>query len=109
MTPRLPAFARMGEAFSRRLGNIRASFRIAGTVGDPVAVIVRQTREPGEVEEFGQSVEAVSQSVSVAAALVPGLQSQRDAMIIAANIYPIRNISDDGRAMLRLTIEGDLP
>lgn len=102
MTYRPLLFQEMGRQFSAAFGNCDAVFTIAGVVGLPVRVIVRSVRVNNEAEESGHGVEAVIDNVSVAAAAVPGLTSQRDAVTIGGRLYPIRNIEDDGRAMLKL-------
>lgn len=108
MIDRPERFARMGEAFGRAFGNADGVFRINGVSGNPVRIIARKTRLTDEAEESGHGVEAVIDSVSVAATDVPGLTSQRDAVTIDGQLYPIRNIEDDGRAMLKLFFVGKL-
>lgn len=102
MTYRPRLFAEVGQQFADAFGNCDGVFTIAGVVGDPVRVIARQVRVTNEVEESGHGVEAAIDSVSVAAVDVPGLTSQRDAVTIDGHLYLIRNIEDDGRAMLKL-------
>lgn len=108
MIDRPKRFARMGAAFGRAFGNADGVFRIDGVAGDPVRIIARTVQGIDEAEESGQGVEAKIDSVSVAALAVPGLTSQRDAVTIDGVLYPIRNITDDGRAMLKLTLKGKL-
>lgn len=108
MIDRPARFARMGAAFSRAFGNADGVFRINGVSGEPVRIIARKQQLLDVAEESGQDVEATMDSVSVSALAVPGLTSQRDAVTIDGILYSIRNIEDDGRAMLKLTFREKL-
>lgn len=108
MIDRPERFARMGAAFGRAFGNADGIFTIAGATGGPVRIVARKIRETNLAEESDQGVEGVIDSVSVAADAVPGLTSQRDTVEIGGVSYPIRNIADDGRAMLKLLLQGNL-
>lgn len=108
MIDRPARFARMGAAFGRAFGNADGIFRINGVTGQPVRIIARKQRALNITEEGDQDVEAVLDSVSVQALAVPGLTSQRDAVTIDGVLYGIRNIEDDGRAMLKLTFREKL-
>lgn len=108
MIDRPERFARMGAAFGRAFGNADGIFRINGVTGQPVRIIARKQRALNIAEESDQDVEALLDSVSVHAVAVPGLTSQRDAVTIDGVLYSIRNIEDDGRAMLKLTFREKL-
>ncbi|WP_421581129.1 head-tail joining protein [Shinella sp. M31] len=108
MIDRPERFARMGAAFGRAFGNADGIFRIDGVIGKPVRIIARKMRVTDFAEESDQDVEATLDSVSVSALAVPGLTSQRDAVTIDGVLYGIRNIEDDGRAMLKLTFREKL-
>lgn len=98
----------MGSAFSRAFGNATAIFTINGVAGLPVPIILRNGRDLDEGEEQGQSLEARTYSLAVAASLVPGLASQRDVMTFEGTVYPIVNHTDDAHAMLRVFVRGDI-
>ncbi|UTV37640.1 hypothetical protein MYG64_04805 [Ensifer adhaerens] len=109
MSRRPEPFARMGPKFARAFGNVAAVFTIDGVVS-PKAVrgIFRVWRGVDLVDEADQAVEGTTHVLSVAAADVPGLESQRDHVTFDGVTYPIINVSDDARAMLKLSLSGDI-
>lgn len=109
MSRRPEVFARMGPKFARAFGNVDAVFIIAGVVS-PKAVrgILRVWRDVELMEEVDQAVEGTTHLLAVAAADVPGLESKRDTVAIDGVTYPIINVSDDARAMLKLSLSGDI-
>ena len=109
MSRRPEPFARMGPKFARAFGNVDALFTISGVVG-PKAVrgILRVWRDVELMEEVAQAVEGTTHVLSVAATDVLGLESKRDSVSIDGVTYPIINVSDDARAMLKLSLSGDI-
>jgi hypothetical protein len=101
-------FQKMGSAFSRAFGNADAIFTIDGVQGLPVRIILRNGVSLDVADEQGQDIEAKTYSLSVAAADVIGLASLRDSMTFEGNTYSIRNHDDDGHAMLRIFVTGDI-
>jgi len=101
-------FQKMGSAFSRAFGNAEAIFTIDGVQRPPVRIILRNGVSLDIGEEQGQDVEAKTYSLSVAAADVAGLTSLRDTMMFEGNTYGIRNHDDDGHAMMRIFVMGDI-
>jgi len=99
----------MGPKFAKAFGNVDAVFTIAGVVS-PKAVrgIFRVWRDVELMEEVDQAVEGTTHVLSVAATDVPGLESQRDHVTVDGVTYPIINVSDDARAMLKLSLSGDI-
>lgn len=107
--PRPPLFEGMGHAFTGALGNVDALFIVNGVqLPKPVTVILRQRRDIGLAEEAGQSVEGTYHTMAVDAALVPELVSGRDRVIIQGEAFTIGNRLDDGRAMLRFVLDGNI-
>ncbi|ANK73607.1 hypothetical protein FA04_13850 [Ensifer adhaerens] len=109
MIRRPEIFARMGSKFAKAFGNVDAVFTIAGVVS-PKAVrgILRVWRDVELMEEVDQAVEGTTHLLAVAATDVPGLESRRDTVAIDGVTYPIINVSDDARAMLKLSLSGDI-
>lgn len=112
-------FRRMGAAFEKAFGNVDAVFTIAGVDRPPVRAILRKWREIDLAEDLGQAVEGTTHLLSVAADSVAGLMSQRDSVIIheldrngvrtgVSAAFEIRDNSDDGRAMVRIHLSGDI-
>ncbi len=101
-------FQKMGSAFSRALSNAEAIFTIDGVQSLPVRIILRNGVSLDVGEEQGQDIEAKTYSLAVAAADVAGLTSLRDSMTFEGNIYRIRNHDDDGHAMMRIFVTGDI-
>lgn len=112
-------FARMGPAFDKAFGNVDAVFTIAGVERPAVRAILRKWREIDLVEDLGQAVEGTTHLLSVAADKVPGITSQRDSVTIheldrngvrtgTSATFEIREHSDDGRAMVRIHLSGDI-
>ncbi|AMM84247.1 hypothetical protein [Martelella sp. AD-3] len=103
-------FAGMGEAFAGTFGNVDCRFTIAGVVlADPVRGILRQKRELELADEFGrQDVEAITHVLSVPAAGLEELEGERDSVTIDGTAYGIRNVTDDGRAILKVWLRGDI-
>lgn len=119
MSLRPAVFDRMGPAFLRGFGNAEAVFTIAGTARNPVKAIVRQWREPDMMEAEGQAVEGASHVVAVASGDIAGLVSQRDSVTLhildksgartgVTVAGKIRNQAEDGRAMTKLWIKGNI-
>ncbi|SOC47088.1 hypothetical protein SAMN05892877_1273 [Rhizobium subbaraonis] len=112
-------FRRMGAAFEKAFGNVDAVFTIAGVDRPPVRAVLRKWREIDLVEDLGQAVEGTTHLMSVSAENVAGLMSQRDSVIIHeldrngartgdSAAFEIRDHSDDGRAMVRIHLSGDI-
>lgn len=112
-------FARMGAVFDRAFGNVDAVFTIAGVAGPAVRAILRKWREIDLAEDLGQAVEGTTHLLSVSADKVAGIASQRDSVTIheldrngvrtgVSAMFEIRDHSDDGRAMVRLHLSGDI-
>ena len=109
MTRRPEIFARMGPKFAKAFGNVDAVFTIAGVVSpNAVRGILRVWRDVELMEEVDQAVEGTTHVLSVAAIDVLGLESKRDSVSIDGVAYPIINVSDDARAMLKLSLSGDI-
>lgn len=108
MTRRPEIFARMGPKFARAFGNVDAVFTIEGVVRPKVRGVLRVWREVDLVEEVSQAVEGTTHLLSIAATDAPGLESQRDTVTIDGVTYPIINVEDDARAMLKLFLSGDI-
>lgn len=108
MTRRPEIFARMGPKFARAFGNVDAVFTIGGVVRPKVRGVLRVWREVDLVEEVSQAVEGTTHFLSIAATDAPGLESQRDTVTIDGVTYPIINVEDDARAMLKLFLSGDI-
>lgn len=119
MNLRPAIFEAMGEHFTAAFSNAEAEFTIAGTRRPAVRCILRQWRDADLVEAEGQAVEGTSHLLSVSSGAVAGLVSQRDRV----DLYPldalgartgdviacaIRNHADDGRAMTKIWLEGNL-
>ena len=105
--------------FVRAFGNAEAVFTVDGSDRPPVRCILRQWRDTDLAEDMGQAVEGTTHLLSVAAAQVPNLVSQRDSVTVfvtdrnGARIddgthYEIKTHEDDGRAMLRIFLTGDI-
>lgn len=109
MSRRPDVFSRMGPKFAKAFGNVDTVFTINGVAG-PKAVrgILRVWRDVELMEEVDQAVEGTTHVLSVAATDVPGLESKRDSVSIDGVTYPIINVSDDARAMLKLSLSGDI-
>lgn len=112
-------FARMGTAFDAAFGNVDAAFTIDGVARPAVRAILRQWREIDLAEDLGQAVEGTTHLLSLAADKVAGLESQRDSVTIheldrngvrtgVTATFEIRDRSDDGRAMVRIHLSGDI-
>lgn len=103
-------FAGMGEAFAGTFGNVDCRFTIDGAVQpEPVRGILRQKRELELADEFGrQDVEAITHVLSVPASGLEELEGERDSVTIDGTAYGIRNVTDDGRAMLKIWLRGDI-
>ncbi|SOC38988.1 hypothetical protein SAMN05892877_105364 [Rhizobium subbaraonis] len=112
-------FAHMGAAFDDAFGNVDAAFTIDGVQRPAVRAILRKWREIDLVDDLGQGVEGTTHLLSVAAGKVSGLESQRDSVIIheldrngvrtgVNAAFEIRDHSDDGRAMARIHLSGDI-
>ncbi len=109
MSRRPSLFAGMGAEFSDTFGNVDAVFTINGVVSPKVVRgIFRVWRGVDLVDEADQAVEGTTHVLSIAATDVPGLESQRDTVVIDGVAYPIINVSDDARAMLKLSLSGDI-
>ena len=104
------AFSGMGSAFAGAFGNVDCRFTIDGvSLQDTVRGILRQKRELGLADEYGrQDVEAVTHVLSVPATDLEALESERDQVEIEGTIYGIRNVTDDGRAMMKIWLRGDI-
>lgn len=101
-------FQKMGPAFSRAFGNATAIFTIGGVPGPSVPIILRNGRDLDEGDEQGQGLEVRTYSLGVAAVHAPGLTSQRDTLLFDGKVYSVRNHIDDGHAMLRIFVTGDI-
>ena len=101
-------FARMGAAFQRAFGNADAIFTIDGVAGEEVRVILRVMRTDDLAEEGVVGVEGTVHAISVPAEAVPGITSGRDSVVIAGTQYGIGNRLEDGRAMARFILDGDI-
>ncbi|KSV64060.1 hypothetical protein N185_35420 [Sinorhizobium sp. GW3] len=99
----------MGPKFARAFGNVDAVFTINGVASPrPVRGILRVWRDVELMDEVDQAVEGTTHVLSVAGTDVPGLESKRDSVSIDGVTYPIINVSDDARAMLKLSLSGDI-
>ncbi|MGV0817124.1 head-tail joining protein [Martelella sp. AMO21009] len=107
---RPPQFSNMGAGFVSAFGNVDCVFTVDGVdQSASVRGILRQKRELEIAGEFGdQDVEAVTHVLSVAAVGLEALEAQRDSVTIAGTTYDIKNQMDDGRAMLKLYLTGDI-
>ncbi|TCT34704.1 head-tail joining protein [Martelella mediterranea] len=103
-------FAGMGPAFAAALGNVDCRFTIDGVLQPETSRgILRQKRELEFADEYGrQDVEAVTHVLSVPATGLEKLESERDQVEIDDASFDIRNITDDGRAMLKIWLRGDI-
>ena len=108
MIPRPAPFAGMAGAITRALGNADAVFTIGGVALDPVRVLFRRERVVDLAEDAGFGVEGMVHTLAVDATAVPGITSGRDTVTIAGSTYGIGNRLDDGRAMMRFILDGDV-
>ncbi|WP_026616387.1 head-tail joining protein [Ensifer aridi] len=108
MTRRPAMFERMGPKFASAFGNVDAVFTIAGVAQPAVRAILRVWRETDLAEEQDQAVEGTTHLLAVPASKAPGLTSQRDSVTIDGATYQVINIDDDARAMLRISLSGDI-
>ncbi|RVG29749.1 hypothetical protein [Sinorhizobium meliloti] len=108
MTPRPAMFERVGPKFAKAFGDAEAVFTVDGVARPAVRVILRVWRETDLAEEQEQAVEGTTHLLAVAASAVPGLASQRDSVAIGGVTYQVINIDDDARAMLRISLAGDI-
>jgi hypothetical protein len=108
MSRRPSLFEGMGADFADAFGNVDAILTIAGVVRPKVRGGLRVWREVDLVEEVSQAVEGTTHVLSIAATDAPGLESQRDTVTIDGVTYPIINVEDDARAMLKLFLSGDI-
>ena len=104
-----PLFAGVGAAFTATFGNVDCLFTIDGVQRTkPVRGILRQKRAIDLGEDEGQGVEGTVHTLKVNATDVPGLVSERDSVVIDGTTYEVGNVEDDGRAMLRIVLSGDI-
>ncbi len=119
MSFRPALFERMGAAFARSFGNVDCVFTIDGAERASVRGILRQWRDIDLGDELAQPVEGTTHLLSVASSEVPGLVSQRDSVTIFATDstgkridngipFDVKNHEDDGRAMLKIYLTGDI-
>lgn len=119
MSLRPAVFERMGPQFVRSLGNVDCEFTIGGVLMPSVRGILRQWRDVDLAEDLSQAVEGTTHLLSVATSNTVGLVSQRDSVTIfmtapdgrrldAGTFYEVRNHTDDGRAMLKIYLKGDI-
>jgi len=103
-------FAGMGPAFAGAFGNVDCRFTIDGLMQpETCRGLLRQKRELELADEYGrQDVEAVTHVLSVPATGLEDLESERDQVEIDGKAYAIRNLTDDGRAMLKIWLRGDI-
>ena len=104
------AFCGMGPAFAATFGNVDCRFTVDGEVQpETCRGILRQKRELELADEYGrQDVEAVTHVLSVPATGLEALESERDQVEIDGEAYAIHNLTDDGRAMLKIWLRGDI-
>ncbi len=108
MIARPAAFERMAGSFQRAFGNVDAIFTIDGVRGDRVRAILRQRREDDLAEDGTVGVEGMTHVLSVPAETVQGIASQWDSVEIDGRTYGIGNRVDDGRAMMRFLLSGNI-
>jgi hypothetical protein len=109
MSFRPALFSPLGDAFAQAFGNVDCLFTINGVAqASTVRGILRQTRAVDLGQDEGQAVEGTRHTLKVAASSVPGLTSDRDSVAIGGITYPVGNIEDDGRSMLRIVLDGDI-
>lgn len=110
ITYRPAIFADLGASFVDNFGNVDVVPVIDGQQKTAVRGILRQFREADLADPFGQSVEGVTHKLSLdaSASSLDGMQSDRDSVIINEVAYAIRSFEDDGRAMLRLLLTGEI-
>ena len=101
-------FSGMAGAFTTTLGNVDVTPVVDGVDQAAVRGILRQRREIDLVEEAGAMVEGVTHVLSLAADAAELLVTDRDSVRIEATTYLVRSRSDDGRAMARLFLKGDI-
>lgn len=105
--PRPAVFSGMAGAFTRAFANVDAVFTIAGVAGNPVRAILRRERVD-DLADDGVAVEGTVHTLAVDADKVPGMVSQRDHVTIAGETFGIGNRIDDGRAMARFVLNGEI-
>lgn len=101
-------FSHMGDAFTDALSNVDVVPVVDGESLPAVRGIFRQLRETDLLEVGGVSIEGVTHSLALPAALGAAIESQRDSVIMQGVEYPVLSKFDDGRAMIVLGLEGDV-
>lgn len=102
------AFSAMGGAFTGAFGNVDVTPIVDGEDQATVRGILRQVRETDLMEETGHAVEGVTHRLSLAAEDAATLVSGTDRMRIGGVTYDIRSVADDGRAMTKFLLSGDI-
>ncbi|WP_404862074.1 hypothetical protein [Georhizobium sp. MAB10] len=107
--PRPTVFDGMGAAITAAFGNVDAVFTIDGVSQPAVRALLRQRRDIDLGDEGGQAIEGTRHTLAVDARLlaVPPVTG-RDSVTISGITYRIGNRLDDGRAMLRFILDGDI-
>lgn len=98
----------MAGDFTSAFGNVDVTPVVDGVEQTPVRGILRQAREMDLMDEVGPAIEGVTHRLSIAAEAAAGLKTGRDSVLIVGTSYDIRARSDDGRAMARLYLKGDI-
>lgn len=101
-------FGALGDDFSDTFGNVDVTPVVGGVGQSVVRGILRQVREMDLIDDRGVAVEGVTHSLALAAAAGEMLVSGRDSVVIDGVIYPVRTKLDDGRAMIKLYLKGDV-
>ena len=98
----------MSGAFTAALGNVDVIPIVDGVDQATVRGILRQVREIDLVEEAAQAVEGVTHKLSISAEAADELKTGRDSVRIGGTEYAVRARGEDGRAMARLYLTGDI-
>ncbi|MEP2977964.1 MAG: hypothetical protein ABJO86_00675 [Lentilitoribacter sp.] len=109
ITNRPSPFSEMADEFLNAFSNVDIYLIVGGVKADaPIRAILRQVRDDEDHIEAGVVVEGVSHIVSISALAAGGLKNNRDAIELNGTTYKLKSKKDDGRAMVRLGLEGDL-
>lgn len=103
-------FSGLAADFLGDLANVDVTFTIDGNLQPGSARgILRQARETDLADQgYGVAIEGITHRLSLAASDAEALQSGRDRVTIAGTTYTVRAIADDGRAMVKLLLGGDV-
>lgn len=102
-------FSGMADEFLDELSNVDLYLIVNGVKADAtIRGILRQARDDEDHIEAGVVVEGLSHVLSISAIAATDLLADRDSIELNGTTYNLKTKKDDGRAMVRLGLEGDL-